>query len=349
MKIRKRLTLIIGIVSIVMSVWGCSNTKPEVQNESKRVSDNSQFPKTIVDQMGREVVIEEEPDSIVSGYYISTSALIALDQENKLVGIENDADKRPVYGYSDPAIVELPSLGTVKEFDLEECMTLNPDLVVVPTKLSGIISTLEDLGITVLVVNPENEQLLNEMIYMLAQATGAEEMASQIVAYKTEKLDELQRLIQKEEKPSVYLAGNSSLLSTSGPCMYQNTLIENAGAVNVAADIEDTYWAEVSYEQILTWNPEYIFIAADAGYGVEEVFADENLASCDAVKNKKVYKLPNITEPVDSPVPASFLGSLYMANVIRPEIYSWEQYEEAFVQFYENFYQFKPELKDTNE
>ena len=340
----KKKILVLMTLILALLVTACGKTENTGSEDAKAETSGS-YPLTLTDQTGREVIIEKEPESIVSGYYISTSLLIALDQEDKLVGIENDADKRPVYGYSDPAILELPSLGTVMEFDLEECALLNPDLVVVPTKLTGIIPSLEELGITVLVVNPENEELLNEMILLLGQATNSEETAKELLAYKEAKMNELAERLKDVEKPSVYLAGNSSFLTTAGPLMYQHALIENAGGENVASEIEDTYWAEVSYEQVLTWNPEYIIIASDAAYGVEDVMNDKNLAACDAVKNGNVYKLPNITEPLDSPVPASLLGTLYVAQVVHPDIYTAEQFEETFGEFYETFYQFTLENK----
>ena len=53
--------------------------------------------------------------------------------------------------------------------------------------------------------------------------------------------------------------------------MYQNTLLTNAGGKNVASELTDTYWANVSYEQILAWNPEYIVIAADATYSADAI------------------------------------------------------------------------------
>ena len=338
---RKFITMLILMLALLMTGWG--KTVSDVTEQQNENTDG--YPMTLIDQTGREVIIEEEPESIVSGYYISTSLLIALDQEDKLVGVENDADKRPVYAYSNPDILKLPSLGTVKEFDLEECALLNPDLVVVPTKLMSIIPSLEELGITVLVVNPENEELLNEMILLLGRATNSEETANELLACKEAKLKELQEILIDVERPKVYLAGNSSFLTTAGPLMYQHSLIENAGGENVAADIEDTYWAEVSYEQVLTWNPEYIILAADAAYEVEDVLKDKNLVSCEAVKNGNVYKLPNITEPLDSPVPASLLGTLYVAQVLHPDLYTIEQFEETFEDFYETFYQFTLEEK----
>ena len=31
----------------------------------------------------------------------------------------------------------------------------------------------------------------------------------------------------------------------------------------VAGGIPDTYWAQIDYEQLLTWNPDYIILASD--------------------------------------------------------------------------------------
>lgn len=52
-------------------------------------------PVTLTDQVGREVTVEEVPSRIVSGYYISSSALIALGVRDRIVGIEAKAAKRP--------------------------------------------------------------------------------------------------------------------------------------------------------------------------------------------------------------------------------------------------------------
>lgn len=342
----KKYKLIIGIACLLCALAGCGNSGE--RSENTEIKEQTDFPKKVVDQIGREVVLEKEPESIVSGYYISTSTIIALDQEDKIVGLENDADKRPVYGYAAPFLLEAPSLGTVKEFDLEECAVLDPDLVVIPTKLTGMIPSLESLGMTVLVVNPENEELLQEMILLLGDATGSRETAEALCQYMESKMDDMKAHLETEEKPEVYLAGNSSLLSTAGSLMYQNSLIENAGGINVAADLEDTYWAEVSYEQILAWNPEYIVLAADANYTVEDVLNDKNIAGCDAVKNKNVYQIPNQTEPLDSPVPGSLLGTLYVANVLHPDSYSEEKYEQTFKEFYEIFYQFEIEVEKND-
>ena len=95
---------------------------------------------------------------------------------------------------------------------------------------------------------------------------------------------------------------------------------------------------------MILWNPEVIILAADAAYSVEDVLNDEVLADCTAVKNREVYRIPNAIECWDSPVPASVLGSLWLASALHGEAYPAEQYEAAVKEFYETFYEFTPEL-----
>lgn len=328
--------VLLSIALVLLAILGACGVKDEDKNLA-----SNEFV-TVTDHIGREVTLEKEPETIVSGYYISTSLLIALEQEDKVIGIENDGDKRPVYGLSAPEFLDLPGMGTVKEFDLESCATMNPDLVILPFKLKGMEESLEQLGIPVIFVKPESQELLAETIEMIGKVTNSEEKAKELQAFIDRKIDELEAAVKNVEAPRVYLGGNSSLLSTAGPEMYQHSMIVNAKGKNVAEALTDTYWAEVSYEQILTWDPEYIILAADAKYTVEDVLSDASLQGCTAVKEGRVYKLPREIECWDSPVPGSVLGNLWLASILHPEAYSVEAYEESVTEFYETFYGFTP-------
>lgn len=44
--------------------------------------------------------------------------------------------------------------------------------------------------------------------------------------------------------------------------------------MNAAAEIEDTYWAEISYEQLLAWNPDAIVIVPEASYTKDDLMND---------------------------------------------------------------------------
>ena len=150
-----------------------------------------------------------------------------------------------------------------------------------------------------------------------------------------------QEILAKADAPSVYLAGNSSMLSTAGNAMYQSDMITLAGGKNVAADITDTYWVEIDYEQLLSWNPDYIILASDADYSVDDVLADPNLAECTAVKNEKVYQMPSKAESWDSPVPSGILGSVWLATILHEDLFTTDDASAIIDEYYETFYDFK--------
>lgn len=308
--------------------------------ESSTEADAEQtvYPVTVTDQAGREVTIEKEPSSIVSGYYISSSLLIALGLKDKVVGIEAKADKRPIYKLAAPELTELPNVGTAKEFNLETCAALSPDLVILPMKLKDAAQSLTDLGITVLLVNPESQDLMTEMINTIATATNTNSEAAKLLAYIDSQKNMLTSALSGVEPESVYLAGNSSFLSTAGPSMYQSSIIELAGGKNAADSITDSYWAEISYEQLLAWDPSYIIIASDAEYTVDDIMNDPNLAECTAVKNSHVYAIPGDVEALDSPVPAGILASVWLAGILHPDQVSADTYTTEMTNYYETFY-----------
>lgn len=320
----KRFLAMLLALSLLLSLTVCVQAEPVV----------------LTDMAGREVSIEAVPERIVSGYYISTSTLIALGLSDKLVGIEAKADKRPIYKLSAPQLIELPNVGTAKEFNLEGCLALEPDLVILPLKLKSAAQTLEELGIPVLLVNPESQEQLMEMIALLGDATGTAHRAGELADYIQTQQAALAELLADADAPTVYLGGNSALLSTAGQAMYQSDMIVRAGGVNVAAEIQDTYWVDISYEQLLAWDPEYIILASDAAYTAQDVLADENLKDCTAVKNGNVFHLPADVESWDSPVPSGFLGSCWMASVLHGDLVTESDCTAWINEFYGTFYGF---------
>lgn len=315
-----------------------SSLMEEPEDSAAEAAVETEYPVTVTDQAGREVTIESQPQRLVSGYYISTSALIALGLQDSLVGIEAKAASRPIYQLSAPQLLELPSVGSAKEFDLEGCAALEPDLVILPMKLKDAADTLTDLGISVLLVNPEDQALLSEMIALIGTATNTMDRAQSLLDFTAQQENYLSETLSGAETPSVYLAGNSSLLSTAGDAMYQSDMIRVAGGINAASEITDTYWADVSYEQLLAWDPDYIILASDADYTVEDVLTDANLAACKAVVNGNVYQIPGTTEAWDSPVPSGILGSLWLVNVLHPELVSETNCSSRISDYYATFY-----------
>ena len=362
MKMKKPLSLLLAF-AMALSLAACgaqpdaSGSEPDSQPEavSEPASDTPEaadptaqpdgasetsYPVTVTDQAGRQVTIESQPETLVSGYYITTSLLIALGLQDELVGIEAKADTRPIYALSAPELLELPSVGTAKEFDLEGCAALAPDLVILPLKLESAADSLAELGIPALLVNPEDQTLLNEAVTLIGTATNTQARAQALLDFSAEQEQRLADTLAGAETPSVYLAGNSDFLSTAGDAMYQSDMIRMAGGVNAAAEITDTYWAEVSYEQVLAWDPDYIVLASDAGYTVDDVLADPNLAGCAAVENGNVFQIPGDAEAWDSPVPGGILGAVWLSSVLHPDLCPEADSLAVIDEFYQTFYGF---------
>ena len=362
MKMKKPLSLLLAF-AMALSLAACgaqpdaSGSEPASQPEavSEPASDTPEaadptaqpdgasetsYPVTVTDQAGRQVTIESQPETLVSGYYITTSLLIALGLQDELVGIEAKADTRPIYALSAPELLELPSVGTAKEFDLEGCAALAPDLVILPLKLESAADSLAELGIPALLVNPEDQALLNEAVTLIGTATNTQARAQALLDFSAEQEQRLADTLAGAETPSVYLAGNSDFLSTAGDTMYQSDMIRMAGGVNAAAEITDTYWAEVSYEQVLAWDPDYIVLASDAGYTVDDVLADPNLAGCAAVENGNVFRIPGDAEAWDSPVPGGILGAVWLSSVLHPDLCPEADSLAVIDEFYQTFYGF---------
>ena len=333
----KKLGSVLLLIAVLHSLVSCHSP---AYTDPQNTDTSGYYPLTVTDQAGREVEIGKEPKRLLSSYYITTSLIMALGIEDRLVGVEDNADFRPIYALSDPRILELPNIGTVKELDLEACAALSADLAILPMKLKNSVENLEALGIPVFLVEPESQELLREMIRLVGMATNTSARAEELIEFLQKQENDLNEKLSGADTPTVYLAGNSSLLQTAGNAMYQTDMIRLAGGQNVAAQIEDAYWVEIDYEQLLAWDPEYIILASNAKYTTEDVYTDPNLASCAAVMNGNVYQLPNDAEPWDSPVPGSILGSLWLANVLHPSLLTDTDCAAIMDEYYESFYDF---------
>ena len=308
------------------------------------------FPVTVTDQIGRKVTLSAPAERIVSGYYISSSACLALGLKDKLVGVEEKITMRPIYRLAAPELIgRVGSVGSAKAFDLEACVAAKPDLVILPKRGKDYAATLTEMGIPVIVVNPENHQRLIEMITLIGALTGSGETAKKLLVRYDEVLTKVRKLtadIPQATKPVVYMCGPSSYMVTAPRDMYQASLIASAGGKNAGDVLEGDSWIKVSYEQILAMNPDVIVIPTNnmangqPDFTAREVLADENLADVKAVRTGAVYNMPAGFEAWDSPVPSGVLGMLWMMSALYPEAYSAEAFAADAANFYKTFYGF---------
>ena len=358
---KKIISLLLALM-LVFSLAACgtsanTETQAPTQGQTEPQTDPATepagvtYPITVTDMAGREVTIESEPQNIVSGYYISSSACIALGLEDKIVGIEAKAAQRPIYAAAAPQLIDLPNVGTAKEFDLETCLSTDPDLVILPMKQKDTAAALEELGVPALLVLPESHEQIIEMFTLIGTAANCMDAAEDLIAYYEAELAEVEALVANvTEAPTVYITGTSSYLTTAPGQMYQSSLITAAGGNAAGADIEGTSWMEISYEQLLTMNPDIIVVPTNnwannaPDFTVDDVLADAELSEVTAVKNGAVHQMTVGFEAWDSPAPSGILGVKWMLKTIHPDLYTEAEFVADVVEFYETFYGFTPEL-----
>lgn len=353
--INKWLAMLLAVV-MVLSFAACGK-EPAPAPQPEPTTDVT-YPVTVKDMAGREVTLEKQPERIVSGYYISSSACIALGLTDKMVGIEDKSAKRPIYKLAAPALIDLPNVGSAKAFDLEACIATEPDLVILPMKQKDTAQTLQEMGIATLLVLPESHEQLIEMFTLIGTATNTVKQAEKLISYYNTKLSavtELTRDIPDDEKPVVYLGSTSDILRTAPREMYQASLITTAGGKNAGDVLEGSSWTDIDNETFLTMNPDIIVIPTDnfavssPDYTAEDVMNNPTFSDVTAVKNGAVYQMPVGYEAWDSPVPSGILGTLWMLHTLHPELYPAEQFAADVNEFYTVFYGFSVNERDLRD
>lgn len=336
---KKRLTSIICLILLTAFALvnvGCNKAPAPVAEKIQ-----------VTDQLGRQVSIPKDIKRIATPYSIASSIIIALGAEDKIVGVEMNGDKNKIYQLAAPELTKAPAIGSGRTLNIEECLNLKPDLVILPTRMKDEVTKLEQQNIAVIAIAPEDLNSLRETIQLIGRAIGAEAKAKELADYYDQKIAMVQNLTKTvDPKPGVYLAGKENALSTCTKEMYQNYLIDIAGGRNVSQEIEKGFWANVSQEQVVIWRPEVVFIVQYAAYGPQDLLNDKKWQAIPAIQNKRVYKFPSLIEPWDYPTPAAILGILWATHTLHPDLYDRSKLEQDVVGFYEQFYNIKLAVGD---
>jgi len=250
---------------------------------------------TVVDQLGREVGLPSDVESVVSLWPEATRTLYALGVKNKIVGLDSDSIKCPILTRAFPEISAIPNMGSAIKgtLSMEKLAQVNPDIIFMRTDDSDLADTIQtSLGIPVVCVRmhpPPEQQVSFDMITIIGSCVGEDQRAAEVKTYLEGKLSDVSSVtahMPDSDKPSVYQAFAFDLLKTIG---YFDVL-ELAGGRNVAQGSKNAWYA-VSLEDIIVWNPDIIILHGFGKFKPDDLYDDPNWQSISAVKNRKVYRL----------------------------------------------------------
>ncbi|MBR9726901.1 ABC transporter substrate-binding protein [Shewanella intestini] len=276
-------------------------------------------PIHLVDGQGRSVVLPKPAERIVTTFTPANLFSLSLGLADKLVGVGGNVQFSPflvkMLENQKPVFVGSRSAGN----NLESIIGLQPDLVLIHGKKDGyrLADRLAGLGIPCIVMQPESFAEADQVLQLIAKATGTQAKAK-VIQTENARIKKIieSRLagLTKAERIKAYYVNSSDLYRTASKQMFQHELMTLAGVDNVAKDIAGFY-PKINSEQLMLWQPQLLIRETNNSTKVDEQLADTLVSS--------LSSLPQIRLPAgsfwDMPSPMATIGALYIAAHAYPE------------------------------
>ena len=288
----------------------------------------------VTDQLGRDVLIPETVSSVAVSHGPMLALVVALGGGDLVVGTGPKASGRTIYEVVAPNVIEAPQIGQQANLNLEELANISPDLFILSARNRDMLPDLDMLGIAGVAVDPENfETIITSMRIIGAAIQNTEHVENIIQLFEQRLAWTRERAAQVTHNPTALLFGRG-VTEVAAANMIQADLLEIAGAINLASDVEGTSYVDVGIEQVLLWNPEYIFISAWGPLQPEDFFDEPRLAEVTAVRDGNVFKIPSDAEWWDTPSVVTVLGAIWVTHMIHPDLITAEELDYAVEEFY---------------
>lgn len=301
---------------------------------------------------GSEMMIPDHAERIAAVYGPSYEICAALGAEDRIVvAADVQFENFPWALKIWKRIKKIPYLRNVhSSVNFEELQKYSPDLVLTFNRPNEI-NQLRKAGIPV--VNGLTPRSLEDekrlmMVYSDALGGDAPERAQRYCSYFDEKLQSIKEItdyLTDEERPSVYYAG-VDLLTTYGNQSDIVEVIEAAGGTPVMMSLNAGNHTAINYEQLTSWNPEFIFID-HGGMNDRETVEDilegteknRRYQSVSAVKNHKMFLVPSGTFYWDMGIQKILLIE-YIADILHPDLFADLDMKEELKEFYSTFFEY---------
>ncbi|HIT89185.1 MAG TPA: ABC transporter substrate-binding protein [Candidatus Merdenecus merdavium] len=293
-----------------------------------------------------------EDKRLAAVYGPSYEMLVVLGQEEHIVvRADVQTDSFPW------AEVVFQRIGTIPQLDnvhmavnVEELAKYEPDLSYTFPRPNEL-KQMEKANITA-VPGKTYEKLEGVKIQLKNYANTLDEeavkRADQYEAYFDEKLDmviEKTKDIPDQDKPKVYYCG-TDILTTYGKYSDLMDVIKSAGGIPVSQDLEAGNRTQIDSEQLMEWNPDYIFIdhgGMNGGARVEEIqedlYGNSKYQEIEAIKNQQIHLAPSGVFYWDMGL-QKILLVMYMAKTFYPEEFKDLDMVGEVQNFYTSFYDY---------
>ena len=313
MKKNQLLALLLAAVMLLAVLTGCAakaepaqeepaqtETAPETQDPvpaeeepvpAEEAEEETTDAVTLTDMTGREITLDAPAERVVALTAADCEILYALGAGDLLVG-------RGEYCDYPAEVLDVPSVQSGYETNIEQIIALEPQVLLMSTmaQTEEQVQQLEAAGVHVVVSDAQDIEGTYTAINMIGTLTGKQAEAASIVESMQKTFDAIKANAGDGTK-SVYFEVSPLQygLWTAGSGTFMDEIANMMGLANCFADV--TGWGEISEEQVLERNPDYI-VTISMYYGEgptpeEEILSRTGWENVTAVKDGKILNLQN--------------------------------------------------------
>lgn len=287
----KTKVLTLAMASMMLLATGCGSNDAASETAEETADSDAV---TFTDMYDREVVIDEPVEKVVALTAADCEILYEIGAGDLLVG-------RGEYCDYPEEVLDVEMVSSGYETNVEQVIALQPDVVFMAkmNQSEDHVEALENAGITVVMSDADTIEDTYEAIEMIGKAVQKEENAAAVIEEMKANFAEIQEKVADAEAKKVYFEVSPLEygLWTSGTGTFMDEMTGMLGLENIFSDVE--LWAEVSEEQVLQRNPDYIFtVTMYFGEGAtpeEEIMGRAGWSNVTAVANGDVYRVDNDT------------------------------------------------------
>lgn len=286
-------SLAIVLMSTVF-IGGCSSitkSSDAVNNNTEGTTENANAGDvTFVDALGHSVTVNNPKNTIVCmGSFAQTWTLAG----GQLTAVTQDAIDEKREGIPE----DVMNLGDLHNPSAETIISLNPDFVIMSSKISGqvdLYDTLKAANINVAYFNVETFDDYLIMLGICTDITGRADLYEENGLDVKRKIDETIALCEGKESPTVlFIRAYSSGAKAKDSTSMTGHMLADLGCTNIA-DLQPSLLEDLSMEEIIKQDPDFIFVTtmgsseqAAIDYLKEEVESNAAWSELSAVKNGK--------------------------------------------------------------
>lgn len=207
---------------------------------------------TVTDMHGREIALTEPVTRVVALTPSDCEILCALGCEDLLVG-------RGTYCDYPQSIEDVPVVASGSETNIEEIVALSPQVLLMSdmSQTEEQVRQLSDAGVQVVVSDANDIAGVYTAIRMIGRVTGKDAEAEALVADMQATFDEIAAKSENTGKTVYFEVSPLEYgLWAAGRNTFMDELAAMCGLTNAFADVDG--WGQVSEEQVLSRDPDYI-------------------------------------------------------------------------------------------